>query len=434
MGSSFSDVEQLHAGVPQGSVLGPLFFLVYVNDITESLLSISRLYADDSSLAVSSDNIDYIETTLNHDLLMISDWAQRWLVNFNPSKTEAMFLTLAKNNIVRPSLLFDNIQLDYVKTHKHLGVTLSDDGTWHAHISNITSSASKVLGTMKMLKFKLKRTTLNQIYISYLRPILEYASIIWDNCTTYEKELLEKLQYDAARAVTGLTRSVSINNLINEIGWVSLSDRRKLQKLVLIFKYKNGDLPSYLNDLMPEMVRDNNTYNLRNQLDYATVARRLEIYSKSVLPSSIKLWNDLDIETRNSDTLFSFKSKLRRLFKPTVVPKYFIVGERFLQTHHARIRNKCSNLNYDLFNNHLRDNHQCSCGSVREDAEHFFFRCQLYLNQRRLLFTNTRQYHPLSCKKLLFGIDNLSDDQNADLLKNAQQYIKQTRRFETPNA
>ena len=89
--------------------------------------------------------------------------------------------------------------------------------------------------------------------------------------------------------MTGLTRSVSIENLLKEIGWVSLSDRRKIQKLILIFKYKNGDIPSYLNDLMPEMVRDTNTYNLRNQQNYATVARRLEIYSKSVIPSSIKL-------------------------------------------------------------------------------------------------------------------------------------------------
>ena len=104
VGSSFSNAKQVHAGVPQGSVIGPLFFLIYVNDITESLLSMSRLYADDSSLAVSSDNIGYIETTLNHDLLTISNWAQQWLVNFNPSKTEVMFLTPAKNSIVRPSL------------------------------------------------------------------------------------------------------------------------------------------------------------------------------------------------------------------------------------------------------------------------------------------------------------------------------------------
>ena len=68
------------------------------------------------------------------------------------------------------------------------------------------------------MKFKLKRCTLNRIYISYLRPVLEYASIIWDHCTAYEKALLEKLKYDAARAVTGLTKYVSIDNLINEFG------------------------------------------------------------------------------------------------------------------------------------------------------------------------------------------------------------------------
>jgi hypothetical protein len=85
---------------------------------------------------------------------------------------------------------------------------------------------------MRMLKFKLKRQSLNQIYVSYLRPILEYASIVWDNCTTYEMETLDKIQYEAARIVTGLTRSVSIERLLNEIGWVSLSDRRIIQKLI----------------------------------------------------------------------------------------------------------------------------------------------------------------------------------------------------------
>ena len=86
--NSFSSESQtLNAGVPQGSVLGPLFFLVYVNDIADSLLSITRLFADDSSLAVSSHNIADMETTLNNDLNIITNWSKQWLVNFNPSKT-----------------------------------------------------------------------------------------------------------------------------------------------------------------------------------------------------------------------------------------------------------------------------------------------------------------------------------------------------------
>lgn len=78
------------AGVPQGSVLGPLLFLIYVNDISENLLSLTRLFADDSSLFVSATNIEDLEGILNHDLLIITNWAKQWLIKLNPSKTEAM--------------------------------------------------------------------------------------------------------------------------------------------------------------------------------------------------------------------------------------------------------------------------------------------------------------------------------------------------------
>ncbi len=149
------------------------------------------------------------------------------------------------------------------------------------------------------------------MYTAYLRPILEYASVVCVNCSNYEKDILNKIEYDAARTVTGLTRSVAIVNLLREIGWVSLSDRRYMQKLILVYKYKNGVLPDYLNDLFPVTVNEANPYNLRNNMDFVTLARRTEIYAKSVIPSSLKLWNELDENTRASDTLLSFKSKVK---------------------------------------------------------------------------------------------------------------------------
>ena len=81
--------------------------------------------------------------------------------------------------------------------------------------------------------------------------MLEYASIVWDNCAKYEKELLDKIQLDAARIVTGLTRSTKITLLLKEIGWVSLDDRRNIQKLVLVYKHNKGALPQYLKDIFP---------------------------------------------------------------------------------------------------------------------------------------------------------------------------------------
>lgn len=428
-GTEFSQDRTLGAGVPQGSVLGPLLFLIYVNDITESLTSITRLFADDSSLAISSDNIQLIENSLNTDLVKLEDWARQWLVNFNPAKTDVLFLSLAKTN-VRPVLQFQNTPLNYVESHKHLGVTLSEDGSWHTHIHNITSSASRILGSMRFLKFKLKRNTLNQIYISYLRPILEYASVLWDSCTIHEKDTLEKLQYEAARIVTGLTRSVSIQNLLNEIGWVSLADRRKIQKLILLFKYKNGELPGYLSEIMPNTVRDTNNYNLRNREDYSTVVRRLQIYANSVIPSSVKLWNELSPEIRNASSLLSFKWNVKQLFKGSSVPPYFFDGDRTYQIYHARLRNRCSNLNADLFYNKLRESPNCDCGFSHEHAEHFLFNCPLYLIQRIKLFTETRRFHPLNTNKLLFGIENNNNDDNSYIFLKVQEFIKSTKRFE----
>jgi hypothetical protein len=103
---------------------------------------------------------------------------------------------------------------------------------------------------MKMLKFKFKRESLNIIYVSYLRPHLEYASLVWDNCAQYEKETLEKNQYEAARVFTGLTRSVTIQKYSTEIFWISLSDRRHIQTLVLIYKMQKQFITNLVNTII----------------------------------------------------------------------------------------------------------------------------------------------------------------------------------------
>ena len=204
-----------------------------------------------------------------------------------------------------------------------------------------------------------------------MRPLLEYASIVWDGCTNYEKESLEKLQYEAARVVTGLTRSVSIQSLVKEIGWVSLSDRRKIQKLVIFYKYKNGILPQYLESLFPDTVATTSNYNLRNNNNHVTVARRSQLYANSFIPSATDLWNSLSIEIRNSRSLSIFKTKIKELFQAPKVPKYYLVGDRYLSVVHARLRNNCSSLNNDLYLNHVREDPYCECGLSIENAEHY---------------------------------------------------------------
>ena len=105
------------------------------------------------------------------------------------------------------------------------------------------------------------------IYISFLRPILEYASVVWDNCTQYEKHRLEHVQIEAAITVSCVMRSITLNTLYNDIGWLTLGDRRTYQKIVLTFKIKNNMVPDYLSDLFPRSA-ENPQYNLRQQNDF----------------------------------------------------------------------------------------------------------------------------------------------------------------------
>ena len=117
-----------------------------------------------------------------------------------------------------PLLDFNNTIINFIESHKHLGKTLAYKGQWHTQKETILSSAYKMLGIMRKLKYRFSRQALNQIYVSYVRSLLEYSSIVWDGCSEQDTTALERLQNEAARIVTGLTKSTSIVNLYKVCG------------------------------------------------------------------------------------------------------------------------------------------------------------------------------------------------------------------------
>jgi hypothetical protein len=139
---------------------------------------------------------------------------------------------------------------------------------------------------------------------------LEYASEVWDNCGQIHSDRLEKVQLEAARIVTGLPSFASINSIYIETGWEQLKTRREVIKLVLFHKIINGQVPDYLTELVPPTVADTNNYNLRNRLNLSQPSYRLYTYQQSYFPSTIRLWNTLDLNLRQLPTLPSFKSKI----------------------------------------------------------------------------------------------------------------------------
>ncbi|KAK3099985.1 hypothetical protein FSP39_012969 [Pinctada imbricata] len=424
-----SSFRLTNAGVPQGSVLGPFLFLIFINDIAENLLSLARLFADDTSLLYSSKRLNDIERVLNDDLNKIHLWANKWMVTFNPNKTEVLLISNRPTHDL--DLHFGDTRLQPSSFHKHLGVTLSSDGKWSLHIDNICNSALKQINVLKKLKFVLSRNSLNRIYTTFILPLLEYACELWDGCSLSDCEKLEKIQYQAARIVTGLPLFASIDSLFLETGWDSLKNRREKRKLSLFYKIENGLTPDYLRDLLPETIQEITPYNLRNSSNYRAPQLRLQSSFISYIPSTLRLWSNLSDETKDQPTYTKFKSSLDTLYEANTnkVPSYFLVGDRKPNILLTRLRNTCSNLNADLFKVNLNNSPVCSCGSSIEDASHYLLLCPLYNEQRRILNSRLQPLYPLTLSDLLSGSTNLSLTENTYIQLAVQDFILASNRF-----
>lgn len=424
-----SSWKQISAGVPQGSILGPILFLIYINDIVQDVCSNIRLFADDTSLYVIVEDPIHAANLLNHDLKLIHGWAKQWLVDFHPEKTESLIISKRKNKPHHPPLHMGNTNIKEVDSHKHLGLTFSNDGSWNSHINIITEKAWKRIGSLRKNKFILDRRSLSKIYVTFIRPLLEYGNIIWTNCTLECKRLLEKVQLEAARIVTGATKLSSIQKLYSDTGWDTLQSRQTKHKSIQLYKMINGLTPRYLQNLVPFRVHEISRYPLRNVNNFTVPMSRTVSHSNSFLPSALRDWNEIDPIIRNSSTITLFKSRINAS-GPNIAtpPKYFdnVQTSRLGQIYHARLRLECSSLNQHLFTKNLINSPLCSCGSI-ETPSHFLLSCSNYrvLRQRYLLTLP----HPLSVQTLLNGIPEAPNEVNDNIFKHVQLFILASKRF-----
>ena len=241
--------------------------------------SSTRLFADDSSIIATSPDIPTLEENVNADLVNLLKWASGWLVTFNPNKTEVMFFT-NRLFIRHPNIIFYGEHPDIVDYHKHLGVFLSSNAKWDIHIDHIIKRCAKMIGVLRKLKMNISRKCLNQMFLSYIKPILEYADVVWDGCSIDHTDRLERIQLEAARIITGVTRSTHLERLNSEVGWFPLSQHRKERKLTTLYKIIHGLAPSYLTDLLPQTIGSKIGYILRNRQDYIEPRCRLELYKR----------------------------------------------------------------------------------------------------------------------------------------------------------
>jgi hypothetical protein len=427
-----SEWGNINAGVPQGSVLGPLLFLIFINDITHVIEKCKiRLFADDTCLVIEIDDPTVQAIELNNDLEKLREWAELWHVTFSPPKSEELLISNKRTQTAHPPLYLGDTPIKKVTQHKHLGLTISQNLTWNYHITEICDKANRRLGILRSLKYKLNRLSLERIYFSFIRPILEYGNIIWDKAPKELLDQLESIQVNAARIVVGATARSSTDGLYKETNWEPLSKRREQHRLSLMYNIVNKKAPTYLVDLLPGQIQDRTTYQLRNRARIDQPAARLNVYANSFYPSTIKAWNDLDEKFKSAPSIAAFKTyHARSLSKKN--PLYYY-GGRLESAIHARMRIENSPLRADLCNAlHVIPSPLCQCGTgVEEDAKHYFFDCQLFDTNRQTLvsdllpFTIDRNEY----NHLLFGIPEADHRMNIHIFTAVHKFIRETRRF-----
>ena len=303
---SKSDPSPVLSGVPQGTVLGPLLFLIYINDISSDLTpgTSIRLFADDS-LLYRQIHSKADQTILQKDLNTLQAWEANNKMEFHPDKCQVIQITNKTKHRLNQTYNIHNTPLQFTNAAKYLGITIDNKLNFNTHISAITRKANSTLSFISRNFNKCPQKTKEHCVRALVHPLLNYGSSIWDPHTQCNIDKIEKVNKRAARFITGnyiFEHGQSEKNL-SQLNWPTLQQQRFQHKVTLLFKIHRNIIHVPSTDLQPAP---------RNPLDFAIPQSTIEPHLHSFFPSTIRLWNTLPPDTKTAPSLPSFSSALQK--------------------------------------------------------------------------------------------------------------------------
>ena len=302
-----SSSARVVSGVPQGTVLGPLLFLCFINDLPDQVKSRVRLFADDCLLYCAIRNIqDQID--LQKDLKALEQWAETWGMRLNAQKCYNLRIARARKPLEHMYDLCGHV-LKQVPHSPYLGVIISEDLKWSDHINKITAKANSTLGFLRRNLKKCPLKIKQQSFCSLVRSMVEYSCSVWDPHLEKDIHNIEMIQRRGARFVAqNYGRQSSVHNMLNDLNWSPLELRRREARLTMFYKIINDLIAIPAEDYVTQL--SSRTCAGASGNNFRPITSNTNVSANSFFPRTVKDWNNLPDSIKSAVTINQFKSEL----------------------------------------------------------------------------------------------------------------------------